>query len=63
MGYEAIGVIDATLPTVGVFAKGTEADTPRGSMKMSDDPMRSEAEAVSFRGLFCFACNIVLVKK
>ncbi len=27
VGYEAIGLVDATLPTVGVFAKHTETDT------------------------------------
>lgn len=26
VGYEAIGLVDATLPTVGVFAKATEND-------------------------------------
>lgn len=27
VGYEAIGLVDATLPTIGVFAKSTENDT------------------------------------
>lgn len=27
VGYEAIGLVDATLPTVGVFAKNPESDT------------------------------------
>lgn len=26
VGYEAIGIIDSSLPTVGVFAKATEAN-------------------------------------
>lgn len=26
VGYEAIGIVDSSLPTVGVFAKATEAD-------------------------------------
>lgn len=31
VGYEAIGVIDASLPTVGVFAKRTADDVPSSS--------------------------------
>lgn len=27
VGYEAIGVIDSSLPTVGVFAKAAETNT------------------------------------
>ena len=29
IGYEAMGVIDSSLPTVGVFAKATPSDTPK----------------------------------
>ena len=29
VGYEAIGIVDSSLPTVGVFAKATEKDTPK----------------------------------
>lgn len=28
VGYEAIGIVDAALPTVGVFAKATQSDNP-----------------------------------
>lgn len=28
VGYEAIGIVDATLPTVGVFAKASPSDSP-----------------------------------
>lgn len=31
VGYEAIGLVDSTLPTVGVFAKATEDDTPKAA--------------------------------
>lgn len=31
VGYEAIGIIDSSLPTVGIFAKATEADTPKAT--------------------------------
>lgn len=29
VGYEAIGIVDSSLPTVGVFAKSDESDTPK----------------------------------
>ena len=35
MGYEAIGIVDSSLPTVGVFAKATAKDTPRAAAEMS----------------------------
>lgn len=35
VGYEAIGIVDSSLPTVGVFAKGTAKDTPRAVTEMS----------------------------
>lgn len=28
VGYEAIGIIDSSLPTVGVFAKGNAINNP-----------------------------------
>ena len=31
VGYEAIGVVDSNLQTVGVFAKATPKDTPKVS--------------------------------
>jgi len=31
VGYEAIGIVDSSLPTVGVFAKATEDDTPKAA--------------------------------
>jgi programmed cell death 8 (apoptosis-inducing factor) len=45
VGYEAIGIIDSSLPTVGVFAKGTALETPKATQ--GEEGMRSEAEAVS----------------
>lgn len=41
VGYEAIGLVDATLPTVGVFAKLPEIDTntkPVENVKTSENP-------------------------
>lgn len=31
IGYEAIGLVDSSLPTVGVFARSTEEDVPGSS--------------------------------
>lgn len=31
IGYEAIGLVDSSLPTVGVFARSTEEDVPGNS--------------------------------
>lgn len=42
VGYEAIGIVDAKLPTVGVFAKATAADTPRAAAEASGEGIRSE---------------------
>lgn len=35
VGYEAIGIVDSSLPTVGVFAKATAKDTPRAATEES----------------------------
>lgn len=35
MGYEAIGLVDSSLPTVGVFAKATAKDTPKSATEQS----------------------------
>ncbi|XP_046876356.1 apoptosis-inducing factor 1, mitochondrial isoform X1 [Hypomesus transpacificus] len=44
VGYEAIGIVDSSLPTVGVFAKATAKDTPRAAAEMSGTGIRSESE-------------------
>lgn len=44
VGYEAIGIVDSTLPTVGVFAKATEADTPKAVVTATDEGIRSVTE-------------------
>ncbi|XP_041051653.1 apoptosis-inducing factor 1, mitochondrial isoform X2 [Carcharodon carcharias] len=44
VGYEAIGIVDSSLPTVGVFAKGTAKDTPRAVTQESGTGIRSESE-------------------
>ncbi|XP_018432456.1 PREDICTED: apoptosis-inducing factor 1, mitochondrial [Nanorana parkeri] len=45
VGYEAIGIVDSTLPTVGVFAKATEKDTPKRASEESGTGIRSEHDA------------------
>lgn len=34
VGYEAIGIVDSSLPTVGVFAKATEANAINDSSEV-----------------------------
>lgn len=45
VGYEAIGIVDSSLPTVGVFAKATEKDTPKGIVSETDEGNRAKSEA------------------
>ncbi|XP_043347788.1 apoptosis-inducing factor 1, mitochondrial isoform X9 [Dermochelys coriacea] len=44
VGYEAIGLVDSSLPTVGVFAKATAKDTPKSATEQSGTGIRSESE-------------------
>jgi len=44
VGYEAIGVVDSKLPTVGVFAKATPQDTPKAVVTKTDESIRSVSE-------------------
>ncbi|CAL4133713.1 unnamed protein product, partial [Meganyctiphanes norvegica] len=44
VGYEAIGIVDSSLPTVGVFAKATAKDTPKAVVEATGESMRSETE-------------------
>jgi len=44
VGYEAIGIVDSKLPTVGVFAKATDLDTPKAVVTKSDEFDRSKSE-------------------
>ncbi|XP_040298305.1 apoptosis-inducing factor 1, mitochondrial isoform X1 [Bufo bufo] len=48
VGYEAIGIVDSALPTVGVFAKATEKDTPKRAAEESGTGIRSESD---FQGI------------
>jgi len=44
LGYEAIGLVDAALPTTAVFARGTAEDTPRAVVERTGEGLRSETE-------------------
>lgn len=44
VGYEAIGLVDSVLPTVGVWAKATAADTPKAVVEATGEGVRSETE-------------------
>lgn len=44
VGYEAIGIVDSSLPTVGVFAKQTEKDTPQAVVEKTGEGDRSKTE-------------------
>lgn len=46
VGYEAIGIVDSSLPTVGVFAKATAKDTPKAVVEATGEGLRSETEQV-----------------
>uniref|UniRef100_A0AAX7SJ53 Apoptosis inducing factor mitochondria associated 1 n=1 Tax=Astatotilapia calliptera TaxID=8154 RepID=A0AAX7SJ53_ASTCA len=43
VGYEAIGIVDSSLPTVGVFAKATAKDTPKAATEESVCVLKSAA--------------------
>lgn len=47
VGYEAIGIVDSSLPTVGVFAKATSDDTPQAVVTATDEGIRSTMEEVN----------------
>lgn len=47
VGYEAIGLVDSSLPTVGVWASATSKDTPAAATEESGSNIRSESEEVN----------------
>merc|ERR1712012_302046 len=44
VGYEAIGVVDSKLSTVGVFAKATSKDTPKAVVTDTNEALRNVTE-------------------
>lgn len=57
VGYEAIGIVDSALPTVGVFAKATDKDTPKAVVEATDESNRAKTEEVSI----CLFVNYIYV--
>lgn len=45
VGYEAIGIVDSSLPTVGVFAKASDKDTPQAVVTETGEGIRSKTES------------------
>lgn len=45
VGYEAIGIVDSSLPTVGVWAKATLKDNPKVASEESGENIRSDAQS------------------
>uniref|UniRef100_A0A8C5Y892 Apoptosis-inducing factor 1, mitochondrial n=1 Tax=Microcebus murinus TaxID=30608 RepID=A0A8C5Y892_MICMU len=43
--YEAVGLVDSSLPTVGVFAKATAQDNPKSATEQSGTESETESEA------------------
>ena len=46
VGYEAIGLVDSSLPTVGIFAAAGKLDSPRAVVEATGEGLRSETEKV-----------------
>ncbi len=44
LGYEAIGIVDNTLDTVGVWAKATMKDTPQAAVEETGESVRSKSQ-------------------
>ncbi|CAD5116115.1 DgyrCDS5041 [Dimorphilus gyrociliatus] len=44
VGYEAIGLVDSSLPTTAVFAKACKSDSPRAVVEETNENLRSETE-------------------
>jgi programmed cell death 8 (apoptosis-inducing factor) len=44
IGYEAIGLVDSSLPTIGVFAKATSQDTPKAAVEATGENIRSTTQ-------------------
>ena len=42
VGFEAIGLVDSSLQTVGLFAKADHTDTPQSLVNESNEALRSE---------------------
>lgn len=54
VGYEAIGIVDSSLPTVGVFAKSTEANVVNSEVILNITKVNNLFETIFFNCLFFF---------
>lgn len=45
IGFEAIGLVDSSLQTVGLFSKADEKDTPQAFVNENNDAIRSEIDS------------------
>jgi len=61
VGYEAIGIVDSCLPTVGVFAKSSKKDAPKGASE--GDGARADAEAVRSSLLVGVSTSVQLMER
>lgn len=50
VGYEAIGIVDNTLDTVGVWAKATRSDSPKAVVEATGENLRSQTEEEAGEG-------------
>ena len=61
IGYEAIGLVDSNLPTIGVFAKATSKDSPKAVVETTGENIRSVTEEVSKVVVFAVAVVVFAV--
>lgn len=64
VGYEAIGIVDSQLPTVGVFAKASDQDTPKAVVTATgegDRAMTEEVKTKCFKLYFMIHSNFYLL--
>lgn len=50
IGYEAIGIVDSNLPTVGVWAAATEQDTPKAAVEEGNNIRAGEGSSDASSG-------------
>lgn len=49
VGYEAIGIVDSSLPTVGVFVKTTNSDTSITSVSSNESTVPLNEEVINIK--------------
>ena len=61
IGYEAIGIIDSSLPTVGVYAQADKMDTPKAVSEKTGEDLRSETPQVCASFLILLGLHYVVL--